>query len=164
MKQLWAPWRLEYILGPKPDECVFCLPDETDEDEERLVLHRGRHCFVIMNRFPYNNGHIMVCPYAHVMALADLDEQTSHEIMDYLQFCTVVLKKHFNCEGINIGLNQGQAAGAGIREHLHFHLVPRWNGDSSFMAVMDDVRTVPETLPHTYQALKPYFASAPTSR
>lgn len=162
MKHLWAPWRIDYILGPKPDDCVFCLPKDTNEDEARLVLHRAKHCFVIMNKFPYNNGHIMVCPYEHVMQLTALPPETAHEIMDYLQFCSSVLKEHFHCEGINIGLNLGQAAGAGIREHLHFHLVPRWNGDSSFMAVMDEVRTMPESLASTYKALKPYFASAPT--
>ena len=128
MKQLWTPWRIEYILGPKPDSCVFCLPESRDEDEERLVLYRGRHAFVIMNKFPYSNGHIMVCPYRHVMALAQLETDETHEIMDLMQRCTLVLQEHFHCEGINIGLNQGQAAGAGIREHLHFHLVPRWNG------------------------------------
>lgn len=158
MKQLWAPWRIEYILGPKPDTCVFCLPDTTDEDEERLVLYRGTRAFVIMNKYPYNNGHIMVCPYRHIMALADLAAEETHEIMDLIQRCTVILKDHFNCEGINIGLNQGQAAGAGIREHLHFHLVPRWNGDSSFMAVFDEVRTMPEHLSRTYAALRPYFS------
>ena len=122
MKQLWTPWRIEYILGPKPDSCVFCLPESRDEDEERLVLYRGRHAFVIMNKFPYSNGHIMVCPYRHVMALAQLETDETHEIMDLMQRCTLVLQEHFHCEGINIGLNQGQAAGAGIREHLHFHL------------------------------------------
>ena len=126
MKQLWTPWRIEYILGPKPDSCVFCLPESRDEDEERLVLYRGRHAFVIMNKFPYSNGHIMVCPYRHVMALAQLETDETHEIMDLMQRCTLVLQEHFHCEGINIGLNQGQAAGAGIREHLHFHLVPKY--------------------------------------
>ena len=147
MKQLWAPWRIEYILGPKPDACVFCLPATTEEDEERLVLYRGVRAFVIINNYPYNNGHIMVCPYRHVMNLADLPLEDTHEIMDLIQRGTVILKKHFNCEGINVGLNQGQAAGAGIREHLHFHLVPRWNGDSSFIAVFDEVRTLPEDVP-----------------
>ena len=112
-----------------------------------------------MNKFPYNNGHIMVCPFRHVMMLADLMPEETHEIMDLLQTCAVVLKQHFNCEGINVGLNQGQAAGAGIREHLHFHLVPRWNGDSSFMAVFDEVRTMPEHLSRTYAAMKPYFTN-----
>lgn len=157
MKQLWTPWRIEYILGPKQDSCVFCLPENRDEDEERLVLYRGKHAFVIMNKFPYSNGHIMVCPYRHVMALAQLEKDETHEIMDLMQRCTLVLQEHFHCEGINIGLNQGQAAGAGIREHLHFHLVPRWNGDSSFMAVMDEVRTIPEHLRSSYAHLKPYF-------
>lgn len=159
MKQLWAPWRIDYILGPKPDECVFCLPGP-EEDEERLVLHRGKSCFVIMNKFPYNNGHIMVCPYRHVMALEDLTPEESGEAMSLMQRCAAILKEHFKCEGINIGLNQGQAAGAGVREHLHFHLVPRWNGDSSFIAVMDEVRTMPQRLSETWKELRPYFDKA----
>ena len=157
MKQLWAPWRIEYILGPKPDACVFCLPDSTEEDEERLVLHRGGHAFVIMNRYPYNNGHIMVCPYRHVSELTELSPEEAHPVMDLVQRCSGILKQHFNCEGINVGLNLGKAAGAGIGEHLHFHLVPRWNGDSSFIAVMDDVRTVPQHIRETYKALRACF-------
>lgn len=162
MKQLWSPWRIEYILGPKPDSCVFCIPPEdAGEDRERLILHRAKYSFVIMNKFPYNNGHIMVCPYRHVMELAALSPNETHEIMDLIQFCSVVLKKNFSCEGINVGLNQGQAAGAGIREHLHFHLVPRWNGDSSFMAVFDEVRTIPQHLLDSYGELVPYFKECP---
>ena len=157
MKQLWAPWRIEYILGPKPDTCVFCLPETTEEDEERLVLHRAGRAFVIMNRYPYNNGHIMVCPYRHVSELTELTREETHEIMDLVQRCSGILKQHFNCEGINVGLNLGKAAGAGIGEHLHFHLVPRWNGDSSFIAVMDDVRTVPQHIRETYKALRACF-------
>lgn len=157
MKQLWAPWRIEYILGPKPDACVFCLPDSTEEDEERLVLHRGGHAFVIMNRYPYNNGHIMVCPYRHVSELTELSREEAHDVMDLVQRCSGILKQHFNCEGINVGLNLGKAAGAGIGEHLHFHLVPRWNGDSSFIAVMDDVRIVPQHIRETYKALRACF-------
>lgn len=157
MKQLWAPWRIEYILGPKPDACVFCLPESTEEDEERLVLHRGGRAFVIMNRYPYNNGHIMVCPFRHVSELTELSREETHEIMDLVQLCSGILKQHFNCEGINVGLNLGKAAGAGIGEHLHFHLVPRWNGDSSFIAVMDDVRTVPQHIRETYKALRACF-------
>ncbi len=156
-KVIWAPWRLEYILGPKPDECVFCLPSHTDEDIKRLVLYRGEHCFVIMNKYPYNNGHLMVTPFRHVMNLVDLTKDEAFEMTQLLQACTDILQKRFHCQGLNIGLNIGEAAGAGIREHLHFHLVPRWNGDSSFMAVMDDVRLVPEHLNSTYAALKPFF-------
>ncbi|MGE4298561.1 MAG: HIT domain-containing protein [Desulfovibrionaceae bacterium] len=156
MDVLWAPWRLDYILGPKPDTCVFCLPEHTDEDRQRRVLYRGRHCFVIMNIFPYNNGHLMVTPYRHVMQLTDLDQTETHEIMDLIQTCSAILKERFRPGGINVGLNLGEAAGAGIREHLHFHLVPRWNGDASFMA-LSGTRVIPEHIDSTYDALKPLF-------
>ena len=132
---------------------MFCLSADGLDDEERLVLYRGRQAFVIMNKFPYNNGHIMVCPYRHVMNLADLTPEEAHEVMDLLQVCAAILKRHFRCAGINVGLNQGEAAGAGIREHLHFHLVPRWIGDSSFMAVFNEVRTMPEHLSRSYACL-----------
>lgn len=157
MEVLWAPWRIDYILGPKPDSCVFCLPEHTDEDRDRLILYRGRQNFVIMNKFPYNNGHIMVTPYRHVMDFASLSQEEAHEMMDLIQACVRILREHFSPQGINVGLNLGEAAGAGIREHLHFHLVPRWNGDSSFMAVMNETRVVPEHLLSTYQSLKPHF-------
>ncbi|TVM15656.1 HIT family hydrolase [Oceanidesulfovibrio indonesiensis] len=160
MENLWAPWRIDYILGPKPDECVFCLPDHTDEDRERLVLYRGENNFVIMNKFPYNNGHLMVTPYRHVMNLYELTPEESHESIELMSLCSEILTKHFNCEGINIGLNMGEAAGAGIREHLHFHLVPRWNGDSSFMAVFSETRVIPEHLLASYDKLKPYFTQS----
>lgn len=157
MKNLWAPWRIDYILSPKPDLCVFCLPSHSQEDTQRLVLYRGRHAFVIMNKYPYNPGHLMVTPYRHLMDIAALDQSECLEVMMLLQHCTRILRAHFRCPGINVGLNLGEAAGAGIREHLHFHLVPRWNGDSSFMAVMDEVRVVPEHLNATYAALRPHF-------
>jgi ATP adenylyltransferase len=158
MKQLWCPWRIQYILGPKADACVFCLPEYKDEDEERLILHRGMRNFVVMNKYPYNNGHLLIAPYRHVMHIRDLDADESGEAVTLLQRCAGVLEEHFSPHGINIGLNLGEAAGAGIREHMHFHLVPRWNGDSSFMAVMDEVRVIPEHLHSTYCALKKYFA------
>ena len=158
MKQLWSPWRLDYILGPKPDVCVFCLPSHTDEDEERLVLYRGKWNFVVMNKYPYNNGHLMVTPYRHIMNLCDLPAEEAAELMRLLQSCTAILQQCFSPQGVNIGLNLGEAAGAGIREHMHFHLVPRWNGDSSFMAIMDEVRVIPEHLRATYATLKPFFA------
>ena len=138
---------------------MFCIPAKTDEDAERLVLYRGRHCFAIMNKYPYNNGHIMVCPYRHVMKLEDLTAQESGELMDLLKASAKILEEHFHCEGINVGLNQGQAAGACISEHLHFHLVPRWNGDSSFLAVFDETRTIPQYLEETWAALVPHYAA-----
>ncbi len=157
MEDLWAPWRLEYILGPKPDECVFCIPKHRDEDAERLILYRGKYSFVIMNKYPYNNGHLMVTPYRHVMNLADLTPEEATEVMALMQECVRILQSHFSPQGINIGLNLGEAAGAGIKEHLHFHLVPRWNGDSSFMTVFSETRVIPEHLVSTYDHLKPFF-------
>ncbi|MBG0776541.1 MAG: HIT domain-containing protein [Desulfovibrionaceae bacterium] len=157
MDVLWAPWRLDYILGPKPDECVFCLPEHTREDRERLVLHRGEHCFVIMNKFPYNNGHLMVTPYRHLSCPTQLTDEESHEAMDLIRASVGILRSRFSPQGVNVGLNIGEAAGAGIREHLHFHLVPRWNGDSSFMAVFSETRVIPEHLLATYDALLPLF-------
>ncbi|MFN2268456.1 MAG: HIT domain-containing protein [Desulfonatronovibrio sp.] len=162
MKALWAPWRIEYILGPKPDECVFCLPQDTDEDSERLILHRAKHCFVIMNKFPYSNAHLMVTPYRHVQCLTELDADETGEMMEWIKKTTSILKSAFNPPGINIGLNIGEAAGAGIKEHLHFHLVPRWIGDHSFMAVMSETSVIPEHLQSTYNKLKPLFATSIT--
>lgn len=157
---LWAPWRMDYILGPKPDSCVLCLPpDDLSHDEERLVLYRGKTAFVIMNKFPYNNGHIMVAPLRHVMDLPLLAAEESTEIMELLKQCTTILREFFKPQGINVGLNLGEAARSGHpRPHLHFHLVPRWNGDSSFMAVMSETRVIPDHLASTYTKLKPLFA------
>lgn len=158
MERLWAPWRIEYILGPKPDTCVLCLGESRDRDEERQVLYRGRFNFIIMNKYPYSNGHIMVTPYAHIADIADLPEETAGEFMRLIQLSSKVLNKHFHPQGINIGMNIGEAAGAGVREHLHCHLVPRWAGDSNFMAVLADVRTIPEHLTQTYKSLLPRFS------
>ncbi|WP_028577723.1 HIT family protein [Desulfomicrobium escambiense] len=157
MKTIHAPWRIDYILGPKPDTCVFCLPEGTHEDEKRCVLHRAEHCFVIMNIFPYSNGHLMVTPFRHVSNITELTAEESHEVMDYVQKCAFILQQAFKPHGLNIGVNIGEAAGAGIREHLHVHLVPRWNGDHSFMAVMSETSVLPEHLRSTYERLKPYF-------
>ncbi len=158
MDILWSPWRSEYILGPKPDACVFCIPGDTTEDAERLILHRGTHSFVIMNKYPYNSGHLMVTPYRHLMDFSLLTADETAEIMYLLQQSTEILKSTMKAQGINMGLNLGEAAGAGIREHLHFHVVPRWNGDSSFMAVMTETRTMPQHLAQTYAVLRPYFS------
>lgn len=157
MDRLWAPWRIEYVLGPKPDGCLFCIPDSDREDEERLILHRGEHGFVIMNGFPYTNGHLMVAPYRHLSCLTGLKPEEGANLMELLQACTKVLKQALSPEGINIGLNLGQAAGAGIEAHLHWHLVPRWTGDHSFMAVCGQTMVIPEHLRSTHSRLKPHF-------
>lgn len=157
MDVLWAPWRMDYILGRKPDECVFCVPSHGREDEERLILWRGRHNFVLMNKFPYNNGHLMVTPYRHVSCLCDLSPEELHEAADALALSVAVLKKALDPHGINAGLNIGEAAGAGIAAHLHFQIVPRWNGDASFMAVFGETKVIPEHLLTTFRRLKPLF-------
>lgn len=161
MQVLFAPWRMEYILGPKTGDCVFCVPDHPGEDEQRLILARYRTCYVIMNKYPYNNGHLMIAPYRHVACLTDLSTDEAHEVTDCLKVCVKVLQASSRPQGINAGLNLGDAAGAGIAAHLHFQVVPRYVGDSSFMAVMAETRVVPEHLTVTYQRLKPFFAQYP---
>lgn len=160
MDVLWAPWRMDYILGPKPDECVLCVPNHTDEDEERKILARGRLCYVVMNKYPYSNGHLMVAPYRHVSCLTDLTVEERQEVMEYVTRCVSVLKEAMRPQGVNAGLNLGEAAGAGIAAHLHFQLVPRWNGDASFMAVFGETRVIPDHLMATYSRLKPYFETS----
>ena len=157
MKQLWCPWRIEYIVGVKPDACPFCLSEDTSDDAKRLVLYRGKSCFVIMNIHPYSNGHLMVVPYRHTGDFCQLSGEETAEAMLLLQGCTDILQSIMAPQGFNIGMNMGVAAGAGIREHAHFHLVPRWNGDSSFMAVLDEVRVIPQHIKSTYMELLPYF-------
>ena len=157
MDILWAPWRLQYITGPKPDTCIFCIPEQNADDADRLILYRGKHSFVLMNKYPYNSGHLLIAPYRHLMDFTLLQQEESSEIVSLLQHCTETLTKCLNAQGMNIGLNIGEAAGAGIRDHLHFHAVPRWNGDSSFLAVIQDIRTMPQYLSETYTGLKPYF-------
>ncbi len=164
MKDLWAPWRMEYILGPKPDQCVLCVPETVDparpeQDDERLVVYRGRFVFVMLNRYPYAAGHLMVIPYRHVTDITELTPDESAELMSVTQLACRVLREESHPQGINIGINLGEAAGAGIRDHMHLHVVPRWNGDSSFMAVLDDVRVIPEHLKVTQKRLASLFVT-----
>lgn len=148
---------MQYILGPKPDECVFCMPGHTAEDKERLVLHRGKAAFIIMNKYPYNCGHLLVAPFRHTADYCGLTMEESAEIFSLSQLCVAVLDRMSSPQGFNLGYNLGAAAGAGVKAHLHMHVVPRWNGDSSFIAVLDDVRTLPESLAEGYARLKPVF-------
>jgi len=153
MKQLWAPWRIEYILGPKPGECIFCTLPSEDRDRDNLILYRGERNFIIMNLFPYNCGHLMIVPYFHTSSFHGLDDATLSEMIHLTRASADCIGEVMRPEGFNTGLNIGQAAGAGIKEHLHMHVVPRWVGDSNFMAVMDEVRVVPEHLMATYDKL-----------
>ncbi|MBE0597943.1 MAG: HIT domain-containing protein [Desulfuromonadales bacterium] len=161
MKQLWAPWRMTYIRGESdvPETgCVFCLPPDPQEDERRLILHRGEHAFIIMNKYPYTNGHLMIAPYRHTADPATLDETEALEMHRFLVLAREVLQEVCAPQGFNIGMNLGQIAGAGVADHLHQHLVPRWSGDTNFMPVFSDVRIIPQHLEETYQLMRQAFA------
>ncbi len=157
MERMWAPWRLEYIVKDKPDGCIFCVFPCENEDEKNHILYRGEHSFVIMNAFPYSNGHLLVAPYRHINKLEELSYEETGEIMQLTKKCVTALRAICNPDGFNIGINQGTAAGAGIADHIHLHVVPRWNGDINFMPVFADVKVIPEALATTYNKLKPYF-------
>ena len=152
--RLWAPWRLEYIKGVKPEECIFCAKPREDSDEAAYILHRGERAFVILNAFPYNNGHLMVAPFAHIGALEELPAETLAEMMALTQKVLSVLKATYAPEGFNIGVNQGKVAGAGVEHHIHLHIVPRWGADTNFMPVLSDTRILPQHLSASYEALK----------
>jgi ATP adenylyltransferase len=147
-------------VGAKPDGCVFCACAKPGCDEEARVLYRGKHAFVIMNAFPYSNGHLLIPPYRHIGDISELTDEESLEIMQLTQKCCAALREACRPDGFNIGINAGTAAGAGIADHIHLHIVPRWNGDTNFMPVFADVKVIPEALETTYNKLKPYFDRA----
>jgi ATP adenylyltransferase len=155
--RLWAPWRLEYIRGPKADECIFCRAVESDDDEANFVVHRGEHAFVLLNAYPYNNGHVMIAPYAHEPTIEPLDEPTLAEMMLLVKRSTEALRDVYAPEGFNVGINMGKAAGAGIEEHVHMHVLPRWTGDTNFMPVIGDTRVLPQSLADSWRELKESF-------
>jgi len=157
MKHLWAPWRMSYIKGEKHVHCILCDKPKEDKDKENLILYRGEAGFVMVNLYPYNNGHLMITPYQHARSPEELPDVTLNELMLLLKKSIKVLREAFSPDGMNVGLNLGAAAGAGIDDHMHFHIVPRWGGDTNFMTIVADVRVVPESLEETYQNLKPYF-------
>jgi ATP adenylyltransferase len=160
MKQLWAPWRMDYILSDKTRRgCILCELPREDKDRENLILYRSSHNFVVMNRFPYNNGHVMVVPYMHAPALDELSDEMMLDFMKATQHAIESIKKAFAPEGFNIGINIGKIAGAGMEEHVHLHMVPRWAGDTSFMTVFDEVRVIPEHILSTYDKLFAAFHS-----
>jgi ATP adenylyltransferase len=156
-ERLWAPWRLEYIRGPKAEECIFCRAVEADDDESNYVVHRGELAFVMLNAYPYNNGHVMVAPYAHEPAIDALDDEATLEMMQLVKRSMAALREVYRPEGFNIGINQGAAAGAGIEEHVHQHVVPRWRGDTNFMPVIGDVRVLPQSLADSWKELRSVF-------
>jgi len=158
VKVIWAPWRMTYVKDArKPASCIFCLPAGPRQDASRLVLHRGRHGFVIMNRYPYNSGHLLVAPYAHVKDLEALPADHALDLLHLTNRAIRVLRKAVEAEGFNVGLNLGQVSGAGIEAHVHIHIVPRWNGDTNFMSLLAETRVIPEHLRATYRKLRKGF-------
>jgi ATP adenylyltransferase len=153
-QRIWAPWRLRYVKNAKhTDECVFCAKPALGDDREALIVHRGESCFVILNLFPYTNGHLMVTPYAHVGRFQDLEPEVTAEISSLAQRAMDRLESVYDPEGFNLGLNQGRVAGAGVDGHVHMHVVPRWAGDNNYMPVLADTRVMPQSLEESYDAL-----------
>ena len=150
MKRLWSPWRMKYIMNHSHSaKCIFCAALEIDDGPENLVVKRGERAFVLLNRYPYTSGHLMVAPFAHQPSLEELDKDTRVELIELVTHAERVLRKVYKPEGFNIGVNVGSVAGAGVEGHIHFHLVPRWKGDTNFMSTVGDVRVLPETLEDT---------------
>lgn len=153
MNRLWTPWRMAFIQGDKTTECIFCVKGRERDDRRNLVLARGKHNFVLLNLYPYTTGHLMIAPYLHRGRLEDLDSTVTAEMMDLAKRSTAALGRAYRTQSFNIGMNVGAVAGAGIADHVHLHVVPRWPGDSNFMPVLGDVRLIPETLESTYDRL-----------
>jgi ATP adenylyltransferase len=156
MENLWAPWRMAFIQpkAPPPPGCIFCTQPAANRDEEYHILYRGEHCYMMLNKYPYNNGHLMVVPFRHIGELEKLDPATLADLMRQSQLALRALRLAMNPDGFNMGFNQGKVAGAGFAEHIHFHIVPRWNGDTNFMPVIADVKVMPELLDTVYRKLK----------
>ncbi len=161
MEHLWAPWRMAFIAPEKPQSepqaCIFCTKPAADCDAENYILYRGTYCFMMLNIYPYNNGHLMIAPYQHIANIEDLDAPTLAELMAQTQLASRALRLVMRPDGFNMGINEGKAAGAGFAEHMHLHIVPRWQGDTNFMPVIADVKVMPELLDATYQKLKQAF-------
>ncbi len=158
-ERIWAPWRLEYVKDAAKDsdeECIFCA-GPAEDDEARLIVHRGERCFVILNKYPYTNGHLMIAPFAHVATIQELDGPTIDELMALAQHAITILEDEYSPHGYNLGFNQGRVAGAGVEHHIHMHVVPRWGGDTNFMPVLADTRVMAQTLEQTYAALRGRF-------
>lgn len=155
MKRLWASWRMKYISSAdKQPGCAFCEALKKEDSAENLIVHRGKNSLIILNKYPYTSGHLMVAPLAHVANIEELDAETGNEIFQLITHSTTTLKMVYQPEGFNIGANLGQAAGAGIPGHLHFHIVPRWNGDTNYMSTIGEIRVIPEDIEVTYKRIK----------
>jgi ATP adenylyltransferase len=154
MKTLWAPWRMDYILGEKEKECIFCV---ALSEPGNLTLYKGVLSMVMMNKYPYINGHLLVAPKRHISSLDELTMEEMGDLLKTVKESIGILKEVMRPDGFNVGLNLGVVAGAGVEQHLHFHVVPRWHGDTNAMTVFAEVRVIPEHLEATYHNLKPHF-------
>ena len=158
MDYLWSPWRYRYVTGAGPTSgWVFCQKVEQNEDEKNLILYRGLNNFVLLNIYPYTSGHLMVAPYRHIAQLAQADDATWSELMMLTRKAEQAIQTAYKPEGINLGMNLGKSAGAGIADHIHMHVLPRWQADSNFISVIGETRVLPEALSDTYRKLKPLF-------
>ena len=161
MRQLWAPWRMTYVGGAAKPGCIFCVKASESQDEENLILVRGQTCFALMNLFPYNSGHLMIAPYAHVPSIQQMSVESLTEMMTLAQRLLTALQQALGPQGFNLGINQGEVAGAGIADHAHLHIVPRWSGDTNFMPVLADVKVMPEFLESTYHKIRERLQEPP---
>ncbi len=157
MNRLWAPWRMEYIQMNKDTGCVFCMKSKSIDDESNLILYRGNESFILFNLYPYTNGHLMISPYKHTSDTNEISDDCNKEIMFFANQSMNILKICLNAEGFNFGANLGKCGGAGIEDHLHYHIVPRWSGDTNFMPVLGGTKVVVEGLKDTWNKLKPHF-------
>lgn len=157
MERLWAPWRVEYIRQEKPEGCIFCTKPQENRDAANFILYRGKLNFVIMNIYPYNPGHLMVVPYRHLGRLEDLSTDERNEHYEIVSRAVGILREAGKTDNFNIGMNLGRVAGAGIDDHIHTHIVPRWNGDNNFMPVIADTRVISESMEDIYRRLKVKF-------
>jgi len=157
MNKLWAPWRIDYIRTPKEEGCIFCDKSQSSKDKENLLLFRGKEFFILMNLYPYTNGHIMISPYLHTSEMNDISLEGNQELMILTNQSMKILKKSIGAEGFNFGANLGKAGGAGIEEHIHYHIVPRWVGDTNFMPVIGNSKVIVEGLRESWDNLKPHF-------
>jgi ATP adenylyltransferase len=156
-QRLWAPWRLDYIKGPKPDECIFCSKPALGDDASAYIVARGEHSFVMLNAYPYNNGHLMISPYEHVPSIEELGDEALLEHMHLTQRSLAAVRAAYAPEGFNIGINQGKVAGAGVENHVHVHVVPRWGADTNFMPVIGHTRVLPQSLDDSWRTLSRLF-------
>lgn len=158
MNHLWSPWRMEYIESSDKEEgCVFCNAQARQDSAENLIAHRGKNAYVIVNRYPYTSGHLMVIPFEHKGNLEELDPETRAEMMELTSHSITTLKNIYKPQGFNVGVNIGDVAGAGVLGHVHIHIVPRWKGDTNFMSSVGETRVLPENLEDTYQRVKKEF-------